>query len=266
MRVTSHSSARLIFDRVLIALAILALWEFAGRKFGVYWLSSPGKVAERGMDWIASGELFVQSGYTLLAAFIGFLVGAVPGIALPMALRRTPVIAAILDPYIVGGYALPKIALIPLFIIWFGIGLSAKVALVSSLTFFLVYFNTQAGIRAIDPRLIQMGEILGGNTRRIARLVVWPAIVPYVFAGLRISLPFSIGATAVAELLTSNRGLGYLIQVSATGFDATGSFTALVALTFIVAVANMALDHAEMRFLNWRPVAFEDKRTEATPA
>ena len=251
------------FDRVLVAIAILALWQLGSMHFGVYWMSSPIRVAERGVTWIRSGELFVQAGYTLLAATLGFLIGVIPGIFLPFALRRSPVLTAILEPYIVAGYALPKIALVPLFIIWFGIGIWSKVALVASLTFFLVFFNTQAGIRAINPQLIRMGEIFGGNERRVVRLVVWPATIPYVFAGLRVSLPFAIGGTAVVELLTSNRGLGYLIQVSATAFDSTGSFTAIVALTIVVAAANVMLGYSEGRLLKWRPLAIDGTRAHS---
>ena len=99
---------------------------------------------------------------------------------LPFLLRRHPVIVAILDPFMVGGYGAPKLAFAPLFILWFGIGIESKIALVASVVFFIVYFNTLSGVRALDPRLVQMAQIVGAGERQVARHIVFPAAVPHI--------------------------------------------------------------------------------------
>jgi len=121
--------------------------------------------------------------------------------------------------------------------------------------FFIVYFSAQAGVRALDAKLVQMAKVVGANERQLARHIVFPGAVPYIFTGLRIAMPYSIGGAVIAELISSNRGLGYLIQLGAMNFDTTGVFVALVATTCIVFVCNWSVDAAERRLLRWRPAA-----------
>ena len=122
------------------------------------------------------------------------MIGGVPAVLLPFLLRRHPVIVAILDPFMVGGYGAPKLAFAPLFILWFGIGIESKIALVASVVFFIVYFATLAGVRALDAKLVQMAQIVGASERQVARHIVLPAAVPSIFAGFRIAVPYAIGA------------------------------------------------------------------------
>ena len=119
--------------------------------------------------------------------------------------------------------------------------------------FFIVYFSALAGVRALDTKLVQMAQVAGANERDVARHIVFPGAVPYIFTGFRIAMPYSIGGAVVAEIISSNRGLGYLIQLSAMNFDTTGVFVALVAVTIIVFVLNGAVDFSERRLLRWRP-------------
>src|SRR5262245_41247765 len=103
--------------------------------------------------------------YTVVEAAAGFVLGALPAMALPFALRRLPIATAILDPFMVGGYAAPKLALAPLFILWFGIGIESKIVLVAVTVFFIVYFSAQAGIRALDARLVRKIGRAAGRDR-----------------------------------------------------------------------------------------------------
>jgi ABC-type nitrate/sulfonate/bicarbonate transport system permease component len=210
-------------------------------------------VAMRFATGLVDGDLLRQAGYTMVEAAAGFAVGALPAIALPFVLRRLPTVTAILDPFMVGGYGAPKLALAPLFILWFGIGIESKIALVAAMVFFIVYFATQAGIRALDAKLVQMAQIMGASERHVARHIVFPGAVPYVFAGLRVAMPYSIGGAVIAELISANRGLGYLIQLGAMNFDTTGIFVALVATTCIVFIGNWSVNAVERRLLRWRP-------------
>ena len=131
-------------------------------------------------------------------------------------------IVAILDPFMVGGYGAPKLAFAPLFILWFGIGIESKIALVASVVFFIVYFTTLSGVRALDPQAGADGA--GGRRERAPgrrATSSFPAAVPAIFAGFRIAVPYAIGGAVIAELISSNRGLGYLVQTGAMNFDTT---------------------------------------------
>src|SRR5262245_60337826 len=247
------ASRRARSDHVLVMVLLLAVWQGLSFAFGTYWIGSPWGVATRLASGVASGEILRHASYTLLEATAGFLIGALPAVALPFTLRRLPILTAILDPFMMGGYGAPKLALAPLFIFWFGIGIESKIALVAITVFFIVYFSAQAGVRALDARLVQMAEVMGANERDVARHIILPGAVPYIFTGFRIAMPYSIGGAVIAELISANRGLGYLIQLGAMNFDTTAVFVALTATMFIVFLGNCSLDVLERRLLRWRP-------------
>jgi NitT/TauT family transport system permease protein len=247
------ASRRTRGDQVLVLVALLALWQGLSLAFGTYWVGSPWGVLMRLGKGVMSGEILRHASYTLLEAAAGFLIGALPAAVLPFALRRLPIVTAILDPFMVGGYGAPKLALAPLFILWFGIGISSKIALVAITVFFIVYFSALAGVRALDPRLVQMAQVMGADERDVSRHIVFPGAVPHIFTGFRIAMPYSIGGAVIAELISANRGLGYLVQLSAMNFDTTGVFVALVATTCIVFLGNWSVNVVERRLLRWRP-------------
>jgi NitT/TauT family transport system permease protein len=248
-------------DQLIVLVCLFALWQVLSLTLGTYWVGSPTGVAVRLAAGILDGELLRQASYTVIEAAAGFVIGALPAIALPFALRRAPIITAILDPFMVGGYGAPKLALAPLFILWFGIGIESKIALVAITVFFIVYFSALAGVRALDAKLVQMAQVMGASERAVARHIVFPGAVPYIFTGLRIAMPYSIGGAVIAELISSNRGLGYLVQLGAMNFDTTGVLAALTAVTLIVFVCNTSVNVVERWLLRWRPPA--DVKAEA---
>ena len=244
---------RVWFDRLIVLLALLALWQAGSATFGEYWLSSPWAVASRFVASLLGGELIFHGGYTINEAVIGCVIGGVPAVLLPFLLRRQPIVVAILDPFMVGGYGAPKLAFAPLFILWFGIGIESKIALVAAVVFFIVYFSTLSGVRALEPKLVQMAQVIGANERQVGRHIVFPGAVPAIFAGFRIAVPYAIGGAVIAELISSNRGLGYLVQTGAMNFDTTSVFAAIVMATLVVQAANWIMNALEAMLLRWRP-------------
>ena len=214
---------------------------------------TPWAAASRFATQIINGELLFHAGYTLGEAVAGAVIGGIPAVLLPFLLRRHPIMVAILDPFMVGGYGAPKLAFAPLFILWFGIGIESKIALVASVVFFIVYFNTLLGVRALDPKLVQMAQIAGAGERHVARHIVFPAAVPYILAGFQIAVPYAIGGAIIAELISSNRGLGYLVQTGAMNFDTTSVFAAILAATLLVHAANALMNALETLLMRWRP-------------
>jgi ABC-type nitrate/sulfonate/bicarbonate transport system permease component len=244
---------RTLADRALVLALILAIWQLGSTIVGTYWLSSPWATVSRFAALTIDGELIRHAGYTLGEAAAGTLIGGVPAVLLPFVLRRHPIIAAILDPFMIGGYGAPKLAFAPLFILWFGIGIAAKIALVASVVFFIVYFATFSGVRGLDAKLVQMAQIAGASERQVARHIVMPGAVPAIFAGFRIAVPYAIGAAVIAELISSNRGLGFLVQTGAMNFDTTSVFAAIAAATLVVLATNRLMDALERLLLKWRP-------------
>jgi len=240
-------------DRLVILVLCIAVWQLCSMEWGTHWFSSPLKMTNRLIEVVLNGDLMYHADYTIKAAIIGFVIGGVPFALLPFALRRAPVLSAILDPYFAGAYGMPKLALAPLFVLWFGIDLEPKVALVASIVSFLVFFSTMAGVQAVNAQYVNMARVAGASEKDIARHIVWPGAIPYSFAGFRIAAPYSIGAAVVGELISSNRGLGYMIQAGATDFDTTTVFVSLFTLTIIVVLVNWGVAHAERWLLRWRP-------------
>ena len=251
------------FDQAVVLFALIAIWQAVSIAFGTYWIGSPWSVLTRFVSGILGSDLLRHSAFTASEAVAGFVIGALPATVLPFLLRRRPIITAILDPFMVGGYGAPKLALAPLFILWFGIGIESKIALVATTVFFIVYFSAQAGVRALDARLVQMAKVAGASEQHLARHVVFPGAVPHIFVGVRIAMPYAVGGAVIAELISSNRGLGYLIQLGAMNFDTTGVFVALVAVTCIVFLGNFGVNALERRLLRWRPPA--DAQMQAAP-
>ncbi|HXS38574.1 MAG TPA: ABC transporter permease [Stellaceae bacterium] len=244
-----------LIDRVLVGVALLLLWQLGSWLLGTYWLSTPWLTISRFCTSTWSGEMLRHAGYTIEEAALGAIIGAVPAIILPFALRRMPTVVAVLDPFMMGGYGAPKLALAPLFILWFGIGIESKIAVVASIVFFIEYFSTLSGVRQLDAKLVQMAQLVGASERQVARHVVFPSAVPNIFAGLRISLPIGIAVAVVTELISSNRGLGYLVQIGAMNFDVTQVFAALLGATILVLAVGYAVDGTERVLLRWRPPA-----------
>ncbi len=242
-------------DQIAVLVALIAIWQALSMTLGVYWVGSPWGVTTRFFAGVMNGFLLTHASYTALEALLGFIIGGIPAALLPFLLRRFPVVTAILDPFMVGGYGAPKLALAPLFILWFGIGIESKIALVAITVFFIVYFSAQSGVRALDNKLVQMAQVVGASEQHVARHIIFPGAVPYIFTGFRIAMPYSIGGAVIAELLSANRGLGYLVQLGAMNFDTTGIFTALTMTCVIVFIANLAVNLVEKRLLRWRPPA-----------
>ncbi len=255
---------RIAVYRAVILALILACWQGASLVFGAHWIPAPAAVMRAFWLQAASGELWYHARYTLAAAVIGFLIGGLPGALLPFLIRRLATLRAILDPYLIAGYGAPKVALTPLFILWFGIGLESKVALVASVVFFLVFFITLAGLDSVDQKLIAAARVFGAGPGLIAREIVWPSAIPYVLTGLRVAAPYAIGTAVVGELISSNRGLGYSIQAAATNFEPAKLFVGVVALALIVLVLNAVLDLLEKRLLSWRPTGGIAERAQTS--
>lgn len=244
---------RLLLWRIVLIALLLAGWEALSHVVDVFLISRPSEIARRLIDWALDGTLLFNLEVTLEAALWGFVIGAAGGIALGFLLGQAPKLGKVADPVIIALYSLPKVALAPVLILWFGIGLESKVALAAVTVFFLVFFNTYAGVREVDRDLIDVLRIIGAGPLQIMRRVVIPSTLGWVFVGLKVAVPYALIGAVVGEIIASNRGLGFLVQHSASEFDSTGVFAALVVLMVIATVLNELLNRLQGRLMRWRP-------------
>jgi NitT/TauT family transport system permease protein len=240
--------------RIGLVLALLAAWKLGADAAGPLYAADPVKVAQRIIEDTASGALVRHIYVTLRLATIGFAIGCFFGVALPFVLRRLPRLTSAVEPYIMASVGIPKYALVPLFILWFGIDDAPKLWLVGLLVFYPVFIAVFAGIRNVDRRLINMARVAGASEAAISREVVWNSLLPFFFASLKIALPRAVSAAIIGEFLVGNEGLGYLIEYSRQNFDTTGVFAGVVVATALVLVINSVLVRIDRRFSAWRPM------------
>jgi NitT/TauT family transport system permease protein len=148
---------------------------------------------------------------------------------------------------------IPKYALVPLFILWFGIDDAPKLWLVGLLVFYVVFIAVFAGIRSVDRGLIDMARVAGAGEAAIAREVIWNSLLPFFFASLKIALPRAVSAAIIGEFLVGNEGLGYLIEHSRQNLDTVGVFAGIVVATALVLAINALLVTVDRRVNAWRP-------------
>jgi len=245
--------------RLALLATILIGWELAsGRLVPVFFASKPSLIVQALWVWIRDGSLFFHMAITALEAFAGFAIGGALGMLVGTALGRSQSLADLLDPFIMAFYSLPKVALAPLFILWLGIGLEMKIALTAAIVFFLVFLNTYTGVRNVSRELESILYLMGANERHVLTKVVLPSAVTWVFAGLRISVPYALIGAIVGELMASNQGLGSLLVLSQGQLDTAGVFASLVAIMLLAFVLNQAVKYAEQRLTPWK--AAEERR------
>lgn len=243
---------KLFLLRLAILVGFLALWEIAsGWLIPVFFISRPGDVFQVLVRWIGNGDLFYHAGITAAEAFLGFLLGAAGGMTLGLLLGRARYVADVLDPFIMAFYSLPKLALAPLFILWFGIGMEMKIILTATICFFLVFLNTYTGVRSVSNDLVAILRLMGAQERHVVAKVVVPSAITWVFAGLRISVPYALIGAVVGELMAANRGLGFLLSNAAGNFNTAGVFAALAAIIALAALLNYAVSVASRIAMPW---------------
>ena len=251
----TRSAARLILDRIALLVGALIIWEaLADWLIDPLWIGQPSLVAARLWQLAASGDLSRHAWTTLLEAGLGLLLAFAVGVPIGILMARFKYGAAVAEPYVMALYSMPRVALAPLFIIWFGIDLQMKVLLAAVTVFFLVYLNTAAGVRSVDRGLVDAVRLMGGNHREVITKVLLPGSMAGVITGLRVAVPYALIGAVVGELVASNRGLGYLMLDSASQFNTAGVFAALVVITLIATVLNLGVNALDRRSSRWKPV------------
>jgi NitT/TauT family transport system permease protein len=238
--------------RALLGLALVTAWEAAGAFSGATWTSKPSLIAARLVQW-GERDLAWHIAITLQEIVAGLAIGVPLGIVLGVLLGRAPMVAKISRPLILILNSIPVVALAPLLIMWFGLGLQPKIVLVALASFLLLFFSTFAGAQAVDRDMIETLELMGASARERFQKAVLPGCTTWIMGGLRNALPYALIGATVGEMMLARGGLGFLITNAAGQFDMTGIYAALFVLMILGIIVNEVANRLENWLLRWRP-------------
>jgi len=234
---------------ILLAIALIAAWQIFGTQS---FTSTPTLVLQRLWTLTVNGDLWTNLVPTLEETFGGLALGLLIGIAGGILMARSRFAAAMLDPYVIGINGVPRVALGPFFIVWFGIGILSKVLLAVSIVFVVVLFNTREGIESIDPDLIDALRSMRANRWQMLRQLIIPSLVPWLLAATKIGIGLALTGAVVGELVGASAGLGWYITNALNVIDMTGAVTALLVMAVLAMLMYYAVLLIERRLLAWR--------------
>lgn len=236
--------------RLAVPVGLVLLWHF-GVSSGFLpeiSFSTPADVADQLGLWLTTEETLLHAGITLVEAATGFAAGAGLAILLVIVFTLAPIVAEALAPVLVVLNAVPRMALAPLFITWFGLGLFPKVVLVATVVFFIVFFNLYHGLTALDAVVLLNLRVLGAGRYQMIVQFYLPALLSWLFSSLRTSVGFAFAAAVVAEYLGSTRGLGYLIFYGLARYRPQEAIAGLIVMLVLVLLVDTLLRLVEARF------------------
>lgn len=246
---------KVIATQLVIVLGLLILWESGVRAGFVdpFFFPAPSALAARIAEWAASQDFWTDVATTLAETVLSFIAGIGIGTVLGIWLGLSPFVADVVQPFIKMFNAIPRILLGPIFVIWFGLGLTSKVALGVTLVLFVAFFNTFQGIREVNPVVLANARLLRASRAALLRHVYLPSATTWILSSLRVSVGMAVMGAVVAEYLGSSAGLGHLIAQAEGVLDATGVFAGIVVLSAFVVALDFVVDRIEKRLLVWRP-------------
>src|ERR1700742_4263143 len=238
--------------RIALFAIVVAGWQLAsGSIVDPFFVSRPSDIWRELSGMVTSGSLLLNTLATLQEAAIGYVVGAVSAVAFGFLLGRLRWLGQVLDPFVTAFFCIPKLAIAPLIILWFGIGLESKVVLAALLTFYMTFWNTYAGVQKVDADLLNVVRVMGATPWQLTREVIFPASIGWILVGLRMSVPYALMGAVVGEIMAGNKGLGYLVQANASQFNTAGGFAVLIVLAVIGSAVNQFVAFLDRRSQRW---------------
>lgn len=238
--------------RILSVAVFFAWWEYAGRGMNPLFMSYPSAIFQAGWGMTVSGEL----GRALLASLVPFAIGLsisiVAGVALGIVLGQFWLVEYIIDPFLNALYVVPRVALIPLIILWAGLETTGKVVIIILIAIFPVIVNTYAGIKDVRGSLLEIGRAYGATETQIFTKIVLPAAVPYIMAGIRLAVGLGIIGIIVSEFFTAITGLGGIIVLYANNFATAKLFVPIIVTGLLGIALSQLVAFIERSLSRWR--------------
>lgn len=232
-------------------IAVVLLWEYFGRQANPLFGSYPIAIVGEMIEMTQNGRLPEAFMASMKPFLTGFALATVAGIAMGLLLGRSRFMEAALGIYVTAGNATPLIAVVPLFILWFGLGFTAKVAIITTLSFFPICISTWTGVKSTAKSLIEVGESFVASPRDILFKIVLPSSVPHVMGGLRLAIGKGVIALVVAEFFTALTGLGGIILTAANNFETAQMFAPIIVLMVFAVLLTSLLRWLERRIAPW---------------
>ena len=248
---TAARRRTILLGQILFGVLLFGLGEFcSGRFFKEFWISRPSLIARRIYELALNGKLWYHLGATLQEIMIGLIAGMAIGVLLAILLAYSGVIQHWIGPYILALFSLPKASLAPLFVVWLGIGLASKVAMVILMVVFVVFYNIYEGIQNIDPDLDSMIRSFRGNWRKKLKWVIFPSLYSLVLNSLRISIGNATIGAVISEMVGSSHGMGYYSTYSSSILDTTGTFAGLFIIMAVALILGGFVSLIEKKILH----------------
>jgi ABC-type nitrate/sulfonate/bicarbonate transport system permease component len=237
----------------LSSVAVLTLlWEWFGRDINPVFGSYPSAIAEAFWELAQSGKLAAAMSESLRPFVVGYSLAILLGVPLGLIIGRYRVAEAALGIYVTAGYAMPLVALVPLLVLWLGLGFAVKAAVVFLMSVFPICINTWLGVTAVPKSLIEVGKSFVAPNTVILRRIILPATLPYIMAGIRLAVGRAVVAMVIAEFFTTISGLGAIIINSANNFDTATMFVPIVVLMAMAIGLNGLIGLVERRVAPWQ--------------
>jgi ABC-type nitrate/sulfonate/bicarbonate transport system permease component len=244
--------------RTAAALIFLGGWEAYGRSLNPIFLSYPTAIARAFGQMIVDGELAAALAKSMQALAIGFALSVVVGVGLGILMGRYRSLYHVCDPFITIFYATPSVALIPLIMLWFGLGLNAKIVIIFESCFFPIVINTYAGVRNVSRATVDVVRAYGANDQQVMTKVTLPSALPFVMAGIRLAVGRGVIGMIVAEFFTALSGLGSLIIVYSNSFNTAKMFVPVITIALLGLGLTTLAKTLEQRMAPWK----ESERAE----
>ncbi len=238
--------------RAVSVMIFLAAWEFYGRRTDPILLTYPSAIVWAAVQLIRSGELFRQLMVSLASLTVGFGVSLLLGVGLGLAMGRSRLAEAVLDPHINALYATPQVALTPLLMMWFGLGFGVKVVIIFLFTFFPILINTASGVKNVSASMVEVGRAYMASEPQILLKVVFPAALPFIMAGVRLAVGRGLVGMIVAELFTAITGLGAMLTLYGNLFETAKMFVVIIVLGLLGVGLIQATQALEKRMARWK--------------
>ena len=235
----------------LFTIVFFVLWEAACRlfKIPVFFLPAPSVIAQAGIEYWS--QLLFHSFHTLWMTVAGFAIAVVFGILLGIALGASRIVNAGSQPLLVGFNAIPKVAVVPILILWFGVGWIPPVMTAFLISFFPIVVNVATGIATVEPELKDVLRALGARNRDIIWFIGIPRSLPYYFASLKIAITFAFVGSIVSENVAANSGIGHLMTVASSRFEVPLAFAALFVIALMGVLMYVLTAMVEKRMTAW---------------
>src|SRR5712691_11480818 len=233
-------------------VVLIGAWEIFGRDINPVFGSYPSAIAEAAVALARSGKLWTALLDSLRPFGVGYALAIVVGVPLGLIIGRFRTVEAAIGIYITAGYAMPLVALVPLLVLWLGLGFTVKVAIIFLLSVFPICINTWLGVTAVPKTLIEVGKSFVAPDSVILRRIVLPATLPYIMAGIRLAVGRAVVAMVIAEFFTSISGLGAIIITSANNFDTATTFVPIIVIMLMAVGLNFLIGVVERRVAPWQ--------------